>query len=218
MPKVKGPSEPDEYGFRTMLSDIHPSTWNLALILSAQLKVPPRAALRVIHQAIGVKLEREGAAFLGGIFESAFTYIEQNPDKFSSRGLPPIDFDALHTSVKTKSGYVGVYTNGKGFRAMAKLSKTNPKVVSIGTFPTAEQAAWARHLHYKKEGLPYGVLEEEIEAALRDHPEFANEPQEVLLDLVNTRRKDAGLDPLHLPDEGDEPDEPEEQSSQNRQS
>lgn len=68
--------------------------------------------------------------------------------------VPGIDLALLHRSEKTKSGFVGVYANGKGYRAMA------PDGHNLGTFPTSERAAWERYLYCRKHTLTYGPLEE----------------------------------------------------------
>lgn len=68
--------------------------------------------------------------------------------------VPGMDLTLLHRSERTKSGFVGVYTNGKGFRAMA------PDGHNLGTFPTSERAAWERYLYCRKHALTYGPLEE----------------------------------------------------------
>lgn len=73
---------------------------------------------------------------------------------------PPIDYAKLHTSARAKSGYAGVYANGKGFRAMAK---TADGLQYIGTFKTADEAAWKRYQHYIANELPYGELEIEMD-------------------------------------------------------
>ena len=76
------------------------------------------------------------------------------------RDLPTVDayLDKLQTSDKVKSGFVGVYANGKGFRAVGCRPDGSGGAAahSIGTFPTAEQAAVARLFYYQNNKLPYG--------------------------------------------------------------
>jgi len=80
-----------------------------------------------------------------------------------------IDLAQLHRSDRTKSGFVGVYANGKGFRAMGSSGHC------IGTFPTSEQAAWARYKYYRANALTYGPLEEWLVKAERDmHNDLRN--------------------------------------------
>lgn len=75
--------------------------------------------------------------------------------------LPPsldgVDLTKLHRSNKTKSGFVGVYANGQGFRATGRRGEY------LGTFDTAEEAAVHRFRHYKQNKLPYGELEIEVD-------------------------------------------------------
>jgi len=68
-----------------------------------------------------------------------------------------VDLTVLHRSTSTKSGYVGVYANGKGFRAVGRKS------AYLGTFDSAEEAAFKRYLVYKQNKLPYGELEIEVD-------------------------------------------------------
>ena len=75
---------------------------------------------------------------------------------------------SLHTSTKTSSGYVGVYVNGNGYRAMAADAKGQQ--ITLGTFPTSREAAWCRYLHHKRLGLPYGALADAIEKRLVHYP------------------------------------------------
>lgn len=99
-------------------------------------------------------------------------------DQIGSLGLPAVDITKLHRSSKTKSGFIGVYANGKGFRAVGKGSGVGGNIrttdVNIGTYPTAEQAAWARLLHYKRHKLPYGELEEQLEYWRRQYPDLSD--------------------------------------------
>lgn len=78
-----------------------------------------------------------------------------------------IDINLLHKTTKLKSGFVGVYANGQGFRAMGK--DFAGKTIVIGTFQTAEEAAYRRRLHYKINNYAYGELEEEMQK-WRDDP------------------------------------------------
>lgn len=81
---------------------------------------------------------------------------------------PPIELSSLHRSARTKSGFVGVYANGKGFRAQGRDPKTH-RDIHVGQAATAEAAAWKRYLHYQKHGLPYGQYEADIEAHAAQH-------------------------------------------------
>lgn len=81
----------------------------------------------------------------------------------ASESRAQINVNVLHRSERTKSGYVGVYVNGKGFTAMGKFNARSTEQKSLGTFPTAAQAAEARRQHYLKNGIPYGALAERIE-------------------------------------------------------
>jgi hypothetical protein len=85
-----------------------------------------------------------------------------------------IDINRLHRSPKTKSGYVGVYVNGKGFRASA--TDAGGKTVLLGTYKTPEEAAQRRLLYYTSNNLPYGELEEELVRLRKQEPGFGARP------------------------------------------
>lgn len=154
------------------------------------------------------------AHLFGDEYEALYNELVAS-DKVSVNNLPPIEVGKLHRSTRTKSGFVGVYANGKGYRAMARGAGENAgsAQVSIGTFPTAESAAWARHLHYKKNGFPYG----EIEAFLDEKPieytvtrdtlksVIGRDPtDEEIVAQINEARAATGLE--LLPWEGDLPE------------
>jgi hypothetical protein len=80
-----------------------------------------------------------------------------------------IDVSLLHTSLKTNSGYEGVYPHpnpGRGFIARGRDPLSGKAGGHLGLFPTAEQAAWARYEHYQKHGLPYGLKLEKLQKEL----------------------------------------------------
>lgn len=114
-------------------------------------------------------------------------------------GLPPrllgIDISKLHRSDKTKSGFVGVYANGRGFRAMNRNNQY------IGQYDSAEEAAWARYVNHKQSGLPYGPLEERVDDYKADGRFFTNE-ETAMIEIVESSQY--GGDPLYyvqwLPD------------------
>jgi len=132
--------------------------------VASDLGIGVDAATRIFMRQIAGLLEAGQAGFLGPIFESALRAAQSKNLGVISAG-PPIDLSKLHRSSKTKSGFVGVYANGKGFRAMASVEGAQQY---IGTFSSAEEAAWKRYLHYKEHGLPYGELEVEVERWRKD--------------------------------------------------
>lgn len=116
--------------------------------------------LAMIQNRIAALLEDGKAEFLGPEYTHALKRVRA--DAFGTIGNgPPIDLNKLHRSDKIKSGFVGVYPNGKGFRAEGRL-KNRTQTKYLGTFDTAEEAAWIRYLYYKTEGIPYGPMEERI--------------------------------------------------------
>lgn len=176
---------------------VSPQLWQLCSQLAEQWRIEP-------EQAFGILLDRLTHMIDGGqaeMFGPEYAYAYQKlvaQDKYSSGGLPPIDPGQLHGSTRTKSGFVGVYANGKGFRAMAKTVGSSVQK-SIGTFATAEQAAWARCLHYKKHQMPYGELEEALDEAREMVGQDASD--EDALAHVNDIRRAQGRPTFELPTE-----------------
>lgn len=103
-------------------------------------------------------LQAGQAGYLGPLFEQALKEVRNEHHGAISPG-EAINLAKLHRSTKTKAGFMGVYANGKGFRAMARHQGVEKY---IGTFDSAEEAAWKRYLYYQEHKLPYGELEVEI--------------------------------------------------------
>lgn len=110
---------------------------------------------------IAGEIEEGNTGFLGTEFVRAARALSMRNELGTVDGMPPIDFAKLQRSEKAKSGFVGVFSNGHGYRAEGR-NPVGVGMVGIGTYPTAEQAAWARCLHYQKHGLPYGVVEDRL--------------------------------------------------------
>jgi len=132
--------------------------WLTVEDFAKRLGVSDEAALRLFMMRVAALLAQGDGSFLGP--EWMLSLKQAKDDNFGSIGDgPKVDIDKLHKSTKTKSGFVGVYANGNGFRAMAKVEGAE---TYIGTFDTAIEAAWRRYLHYKENKIPYGELEVEI--------------------------------------------------------
>ena len=152
--------------------------------------------------------------FLGPEFSRVLRGLIAN-DEIGSLNLPAIDVTKLHLSSKTKSGFVGVYSNGKGFRAVGKSPGFGTGSQSLGTYPSAEQAAWARYLHHKKFKLPYGELEERLTYWRGKYPEMSDADLVGLLDPISFNEKplgelfaEAGIKPSEEPPQGTRKFEP----------
>lgn len=86
-----------------------------------------------------------------------------------------IDVSKLHRAPKLKSGFHGVYANGQGFRAMSKDFTGKP--IAIGTFKSAEEAAFRRLTYHRANNLAYGELEEEMELWRSNTAQWGIHPQ-----------------------------------------
>ena len=118
------------------------------------MKTDQRWALDWFLVRVEAMIESGDIAKLGFEFDRAYRLMETD--------APGMDLTLLHRSEKTKSGFVGVYANGKGYRAMG------PDGHNLGTFPTSEKAAWERYLYCRKHALTYGPLEEWLVKAERE--------------------------------------------------
>lgn len=196
----------DSEGCITVRVNVEPQLWELSGQLAKQWHVDQIQALGIILEKLTRLIEAGKAEFLGPEFVYAFNKLVM-ADKLSVGGMPPVEVAKLHRSTRTKSGFVGVYANGKGFRSMAATPDGNG-LESIGTFPTAEQAAWARYLHHKKFKLPYGEAEDRLEterAEIRDEVErnrklcgeYGND-DEYVLRLINDVRDASGVRPMTM--------------------
>lgn len=122
--------------------------------------IDPKGAFQIMLMHIKGMFEQGHAEFFGPNFESALKRVRTEHFGAISAG-ETIDTTKLHRSSKTKSGYVGVYASGKGFRAEARISGA---MKYLGSFETAEEAAWKRFCYYRDNRLPYGELEVEMQA------------------------------------------------------
>lgn len=115
------------------------------------------AALRLLLREIAASFEEGKAIGLSALWERSLkSTLDINLASIAD-GTPPIDTTLLHRSDKLKSGYVGVYPNGQGWKAMGPNNKY------LGQFPTAEAAAWKRLLFYQLNKIAYGELAVEID-------------------------------------------------------
>jgi hypothetical protein len=145
----------------TIKVELPPKLVELLREVAVVMDASPRWVFQTLLRRI------ENMAVLGEVDSLGFEFA-QALKRLNGRGrmfdeVPSdIDLTKLHRSDKAKSGFVGVYSNGKGFRAEGR-DPGSKGLITLGTFPTAEGAALARFTHYKRHGLPYGRLEDTIE-------------------------------------------------------
>lgn len=146
--------------------------WELIVEVAEVMEATPKWCLHMMLKRIDHMVENGQVDVLGYEFAKAKHRLD-NPKHSEVSAAGPIDLMKLHRSDKLKSGLVGVYANGKGFRCVGRSPTTNT-LVHLGTFPSADEAAWARYLHYQKHNLPYGEYAEKLEklsAIYTDHTE-----------------------------------------------
>lgn len=154
--------------------DVGSHTWRLVKLHADRLGITAPQALHILMLYVESLIRADQFAWLSIDWQDT-----QRTHRDQHGGLPPslsgIDLAMLHRSERTKSGFVGVYANGAGFRATGRRS------AYLGTYTTAEEAAARRYLHYKQHGLPYGELEIAIDE-LRKQGEVGTD--EALRDIV----------------------------------
>jgi hypothetical protein len=168
--------------------------------LAERLGLQPEQALVILLDRLALLCERDPNR-LGPDIDAARNHMVMS-DRASFVGMPPIDITKLHRSDRTRSGFTGVYSNGQGFRAVGKdfeAGESSKRQRSIGTYPTAEGAAWARYLYYKKHNLPYGEVETELAHWRGYYPKSWTDQE--IIDEVNILRESHGQDPISLADE-----------------
>lgn len=130
--------------------------------LGIQASAPGHVGMKLILDQVASLLESGDASFLGAaLFQQAVDRVRGSNLGVLARNSMDIDISKLHRSPKMKSGFVGVYVAGGGFRAIGRDKSGAAKV--IATCKTAEEAAHKRWLYYTQNNLPYGEIEEEME-------------------------------------------------------
>lgn len=149
-----------EQGTAVLRLEIPRPIWEAVGSFAKLLNISAEKALDLLLLRVSALIEQGDSAFLGPEWQKATA--SAKADNFNVLEGPKIDLTKLHRNPKAKSGYVGVYTNGKGFRAMGADPGTRLPIY-LGTRDNPEAAAWLRYQHYKKHELPYGELELEIQ-------------------------------------------------------
>jgi hypothetical protein len=138
--------------------------WALLEEVGRVMRASPKWCLGHVFMTIEHMAESDDIAALGFEYVKAAKQLRarREHEEEQARATDP-DLTKLHRSDKTKSGFVGVYSNGKGYRAEGRDPVTRKGAVTLGTFPDAESAALARLKHYTRYGMPYGRIADLIE-------------------------------------------------------
>ncbi len=142
--------------------EIPGNLWRLVCEAARITEMPPKTAFKQIIFRLGFAAARGDVALLGPEYQIAFRRLETQ-GKIVDPLAVVIDTTKLHHSSKGRSGFVGVYPNGKGFRAEART--VDGGVFTIGTFDTAESAAWQRYKYHRDNNIPYGPFVAELDSA-----------------------------------------------------
>jgi len=181
--------ETETDGSTTLRVTLQPYTWRLITRYAARLKITGEDATRIFLEQLEANLSEGSAAWLSTDWQRLLrSALDELPPE-----LTGVDITKLHRSDKTKSGFVGIYANGAGFRATGRRGEY------LGTFKTAELAAHHRWQHYKRNKLPYGEMEIAIDEARR----FGEQgDDEHLRDIVLETARLTGTLHLYDPDQG----------------
>lgn len=147
-----------EDGTVSVRTTVGSRTWDVIDAYTRRLGITHAQALRAFMLYIEDLISDDQTAWLPLDWRSA---VKAERDRLGGipLSLAAVDQAKLHRSDKTKSGFHGVYANGAGFRATGRHAEY------LGTYKTAIEAATMRYLHYKKNSLPYGELEIDIDRA-----------------------------------------------------
>lgn len=142
-----------EDGSAVLRLRIGPSMWRLITRRAKEVDLYPEATAKLLLEFIDACIKKGQITWLPYDWQFAHKAVtEDGPPEHIKR-----DLTKLHRSAKTKSGFVGVYANGSGFRAAGRNG------AYIGQYASAEEAAWERRKYYKKHNLPYGELEVDVD-------------------------------------------------------
>ncbi len=157
---------------------------------------PTANGLEFILRRISDQIEIGDASFAQdtGMQRCLDTMISNNAGRPLTLDAMGIDIAALHKNPKCRSGYAGVYANGKGYRAEGHDGSGKP--VHIGTFKSPEEAAWKRRVWYLTNKLPYGELEDELMRQRNEFPMYARLPLAAQIDAA--RQHLMRVDKTHL--------------------
>jgi hypothetical protein len=160
----------NENGGAALRVNVSQPLWALCKQLATQWEIKPAQAFVILLEKLTRIIEHGDVSVFGKDFEFAFNKLLAE-DKIGFAGLPPVDISKLQRGKKSKSGFVGVYANGQGFRAVGRADIGDSTEIGLGTYQTAELAAWKRYQHYRLKGIPYGEAADVIQETREMHPQ-----------------------------------------------
>src|SRR5882672_811392 len=187
--------------------DMPRQLWEIFEHWSEQQHISSLSAVWIFFLKILDEMKKRNPAFADmtvGCRDKLQTYREPDeadrsgPEPIKASSLPPLDdyLKFLETNEKTSSGYVGVYPNGKAFRAMSCRPDGGggSNACTLGTYSTPDQAALARLVYYRRHKLLYGRWVSEIHKMMRQLMDQGREDvtEDDGLDFINTLREATG--------------------------
>ena len=213
------PKKTDESISEHVLKVTFPSSlWEVFEQFARSMHLSVAQAVGLFIRHVELQVRAGNYAVLGELIGSEANKIAGSE---KSRGIVSVDsklLSKLEKSPRTKSGYAGVYANGKGFLAVYHG-------LTLGTYPTSERAALERKLHCERNRLPYGEIEAEWGVALEQLKKLSRDPicpetygreptTEEILDFVNSLRDAAFKPRIRLAKDGSYEEISSESSSQ----
>jgi hypothetical protein len=145
----------DEDGNAVLKLTVYKPLLLVAERIADQLGVTIHVSLKLLMKELAIGFQSGSAMGLSSTWEAALKETIDQHHGVIEAGAN-VDLAQLHRNPKLKSGFVGVYPNGRGWKAIGPHHK------SIGQYDTPEAAACRRLLYYREHKLPYGELEKEI--------------------------------------------------------
>jgi hypothetical protein len=191
------PMVPKSNAPQQMRVNVPGELWELLEEVAIVMEASPKWCFGMLLKRIEHLSSTSQVDVLGYEFAQARQRLNSRGKFGASAAARTIDLMKLHRSDKLKSGLVGVYANGQGFRAVGR-NPTSNTLMHLGTFPSADEAAWTRYLHYQKHNLPYGEYAERLEQLTKAYGPSNYRPDQIkkiLDDEIAEEQRSGGLPP-----------------------
>lgn len=175
---------------------IPPTVWRLIQATSDVMDLNPRIVLKQLLIRLELMVKRGDVAVFGPEFEEGLKQVKVEGQRADEK-TALINISELHRD-RSKSGFKGVVAYGRGRFAVHVRSPNGEGLVQLGaSYETALKGAQARLEYYRLHGLPYGELENLLDAERNKAQPDATDGE--LVEFLNSIRGAEGKKPLSLP-------------------